>query len=67
MGPHSSTAVFTKGAITSIVGPNGCGKSTLVKLIDGLCHPVRGSVLVEGKSTLEMSGRERAQSVAVRH
>ncbi len=59
------SAVFTKGAITSIVGPNGCGKSTLVKLIDGLCHPVRGSVLVEGKPTLEMSGRERAQTVAV--
>ncbi|WP_229033336.1 ATP-binding cassette domain-containing protein, partial [Eggerthella lenta] len=27
--------MFSHGAVTSIVGPNGCGKSTMVKLVDG--------------------------------
>ncbi|MFR7738167.1 MAG: ATP-binding cassette domain-containing protein, partial [Eggerthella lenta] len=25
--------MFSHGAVTSIVGPNGCGKSTMVKLV----------------------------------
>ena len=59
------SAEFSAGAITSIVGPNGCGKSTLVKLIDGMCRPDAGRVLIEGKPTLAMRGKERARKVAV--
>lgn len=59
------SATFEEGAVTSIVGPNGCGKSTLVKLVDGLYRPSSGRVLVEGKPTLSMHGKERARKVAV--
>jgi zinc transport system ATP-binding protein len=38
------------GEFVSIVGPNGGGKSTLLKLILGLLHPQRGSVQVFGTS-----------------
>ncbi len=31
------SAVIPAGAVTSIVGPNGCGKSTLVKLSRAFC------------------------------
>lgn len=59
------SVAFKKGRVTSIVGPNGCGKSTLVKLIDGLYCPQAGCVSVEGAPTLSYSGKERAQLLAV--
>ncbi|MEG0759600.1 MAG: ABC transporter ATP-binding protein [Raoultibacter sp.] len=59
------SAGFKPGAVTSIVGPNGCGKSTLVKLIDGLQAPQAGAVFIDGLATLSMRGKERARQVAV--
>lgn len=59
------SAEFKTGSVTSIVGPNGCGKSTLVKLIDGLQVPQAGAVCIDGVSTLAMRGKERARKVAV--
>jgi zinc transport system ATP-binding protein len=40
-----------------IVGPNGGGKTTLVKLILGLLHPDRGSIRVFGRKPEEQSRR----------
>lgn len=37
------------GKIIGLLGPNGCGKSTLIKLITGLLQPNGGEVLVDGK------------------
>src|SRR6202167_5472830 len=36
------------GAITGLVGPNGSGKTTTLRLITGLFHPDGGQVLVDG-------------------
>ena len=41
------SAGFREGCVTSIVGPNGCGKSTLMKLVNGMLRPSAGEVLVE--------------------
>ena len=37
-----------KGAVTSLIGPNGCGKSTVLKLIAGILRPSAGSVRISG-------------------
>ena len=37
------------GRIVGLLGPNGCGKSTLIKLIAGLLQPDSGTITVDGK------------------
>ncbi|MEI3547321.1 MAG: ABC transporter ATP-binding protein [Adlercreutzia sp.] len=59
------SAAIPAGAVTSIVGPNGCGKSTLVKLAAGLLRPAAGRVEVAGRDTASLASRERAHLMAV--
>jgi ABC-2 type transport system ATP-binding protein len=37
-----------KGKIYSLIGPNGSGKTTIVKMIAGLLRPTTGSIVVDG-------------------
>lgn len=55
--------VVKKGDYLGIIGPNGGGKTTLIKIILGLLSPTRGSVFVSGncsyvpqKAAQEISG-----------
>lgn len=41
---HEATFEFPKNAITALIGPNGGGKSTLVKLLVGLLKPGHGHI-----------------------
>jgi NitT/TauT family transport system ATP-binding protein len=41
---------FPLGKFTSIFGPNGCGKSTLINMISGLMPMDRGEVLFDGRT-----------------
>ncbi|MDR2729934.1 MAG: energy-coupling factor ABC transporter ATP-binding protein [Treponema sp.] len=38
----------------AIMGPNGCGKTTLLKNITGLLRPNEGDILIHGKNTKEL-------------
>ncbi len=42
-----------RGERIGVIGPVGCGKSTLVKLLLGVLPPTRGSVLVNGRDLRE--------------
>ena len=39
---------FEPGCVTVLIGPNGCGKTTLLKTVLGLLPPVAGRVLYDG-------------------
>ena len=41
------------GDILILLGESGCGKTTTLKLINGLIMPTRGDVLVEGNATTD--------------
>ncbi|SEH36879.1 MULTISPECIES: energy-coupling factor ABC transporter ATP-binding protein [Atopobiaceae] len=42
-----------RGSITALIGQNGCGKTTLSKLVNGILRPTSGSIVVGG---LDVSG-----------
>jgi energy-coupling factor transport system ATP-binding protein len=45
---------FMENDFSAITGPNGCGKTTLLKNISGLLRPQRGSILLRGQNTAKM-------------
>ena len=40
-----------RGECLTIIGTSGCGKTTILKMVNGLIIPTSGNVLVEGKDT----------------
>lgn len=44
-----------QGEFVTIVGSSGCGKTTILKMINGLIKPVSGDILVEGKNVKDMN------------
>lgn len=40
---------FHSGVVTSIVGPSGAGKTTVLSLLSGLTSPTKGRVMYQGK------------------
>lgn len=52
------------GDFLGILGPNACGKSTLIRVLSGVLPPSRGSALVGGLDPAAVSPRELAGVVA---
>ena len=46
----------------AITGPNGGGKSTLVKLIAGILRPTQGRIFLDGEDITDLSITERARN-----
>jgi iron complex transport system ATP-binding protein len=53
------------GEIVAILGPNACGKSTLLKLISGALEPLSGRIFLNGFVTHSLPPRTRAQRIAL--
>lgn len=53
------------GQVAAVIGPNGCGKSTMLRCVSGLLRPQSGRVLVAGQDVTTLSGRERARQIAL--
>lgn len=61
---HDIDAVPQEGCITAVMGPNGCGKTTLLRCVGGLLKPDSGEVLIDGREVGSYAARELAQKVA---
>lgn len=54
-----------KGEFIGLIGPNGCGKSTVLKNIYRALMPDSGSITLDGENILKMSYRQTALKLGV--
>jgi len=53
------------GEVLGLIGPNSSGKTTLLKLMDGLLQPQRGRILLEERNLDQVPRAQVARTVAV--
>lgn len=53
------------GQITTVLGPNGSGKTTVFKCISGLWKPQKGEICFDGKNILDLSIEKKARMLAI--
>jgi iron complex transport system ATP-binding protein len=54
------------GTMTGIIGPNGCGKTTALRLLSGILPPRAGKILLHGERSLSrMKRKEIARHVGM--
>jgi iron complex transport system ATP-binding protein len=72
--PRTSTRAFAlndvsvgieRGSLTGLLGPNGCGKTTLLKLLAGVLRSDAGAISLGGRPLPRYTRRELARHVAV--
>lgn len=55
---------FEEGTITSVVGKNGCGKTTLLKTAANLLKPFNGEITMRGKDISSIPRKELAKKLS---
>ncbi|MER5973016.1 ABC transporter ATP-binding protein [Streptomyces sp. NPDC002055] len=53
------------GRVTVVVGPNACGKSTLLRALGRLLRPARGAALLDGRDLSRIPTRTVAQQLGL--
>jgi iron complex transport system ATP-binding protein len=62
---HEADLLVDEGEFVALVGPNGCGKSTLMRTIYRALRPSAGLISVDGDDVHGLSWRESARRTAV--
>lgn len=60
---HGLSLAVEQGEFVTIIGSSGCGKTTLLKMVNGLVVPTGGDVFIEGKSTRELDLTELRRNI----
>lgn len=58
---------INSGEKTIIIGPNGCGKTTLLRLMSGYLSPNSGKIILKGRNIKNYSTKERSKIIAMMH
>ena len=59
------TVSIPAASLTGLLGPNGCGKTTLLKILSGIIAPDAGTVSLQGRPLSAMARRDVARHIAV--
>ncbi len=68
--PHHEPAIggvtfdIKPGEVVAVTGGNGCGKSSVLKLVTGIYQPQVGAVLIDGVDTRQLHPADLRQSMA---
>lgn len=59
------TLAIPDGEVTAIIGPNACGKSTLLRALARLLRPQRGAVVLDGESIHRLPTKQVAKRLGL--
>jgi len=62
---HGIGFVMEPGCMTGLVGPNGCGKSSIIKALSRVMMPRSGSIRFNGQDSEQFSRRELARLLGI--
>lgn len=62
---YSISLAVSPGEVLGVVGPNGVGKTTLIKAASGILPPFEGRIYINNQDLNRLSPSERARNLAV--
>ena len=62
---HNLSFKINKDKVTAIVGENGAGKSTIIKLVAGLYEPTEGTVRISNMNPYSMSNEDISNELSI--